>query len=339
MTDRINMLHVAGRRSQLKPASPIGKELQKLGELKIVEHGSDMSDEEVLALMREADVLLTMWGARQVPPALANEPGKVRYVLNLTGTCRAYIPIEIIRSPIPVTNWGDAPAFVVAEGAMSLLMAVLKDIRPRAEKLAKGEWGGPKKLGLPFGTLRTLRIGFYGCGAIGRRFFDMLAPFRPEVAVYDPYASELPDGAERIDSLEGLFQWSEAVVIWAGLTDETTNSVTAELLAKLPDHGIIINAARGGIIDQDALFAELKSGRLRAGLDVLTNGDVVPADHESRQWPNLIMSCHSITAADWPERPPRLSDADKISLSNLRRFIDDRPLRFVMDEKRYLLST
>ena len=58
-------------------------------------------------------------------------------------------------------------------------------------------------------------------------------------------------------------------------------TVNAPRLAKLPDHGIVINAARGEIIDQDALFAELKSGRLRAGLDVLVGDNYLPAGHEA----------------------------------------------------------
>ena len=333
------MLHVAFGRSQLKADSPLGIELQNRGTLRIVEQGRDMSDEQVIELMREADVLLTMWGSRKVPAALADEPGKVRYVLNLTGTCREYVPLAIIRSPIPVTNWGDAPAFVVAEGAMALLMTVLKDMRPRAEKIADGHWGGLVRLDLPGGTLRGLKVGLYGCGAIGQRFVKMIAPFEPHLAVFDPYAPEIPADCQRVDSLEALFDFSEALVIWAGLTDETRHSVTAELLAKLPDHGIIINAARGGIIDQNALFGELRTGRLRAGLDVLDGGDCLPENHEARKWPNLILTCHDITAKRFPARPPQLSDADRNSLDNLDRFVSDKPLRFEMDESRYLLST
>ena len=178
-----------------------------------------------------------------------------------------------------------------------------------------------------------------GCGAIGSRFVEMMKPFKPECLVFDPYASDLPEICERVDSLDALFDRSEAVVIWAGLNDDTTGSVTAELLARLPDHGIIINAARGDIIDQDALFAELKSGRLRAGLDVLAGSDGITADHEARKWPNLILTCHDINAAPWPERPPSLGDGERIALDNLKRFVAGEPLRFVMDEQRYLLST
>lgn len=335
----IHMLHVAAGRSQLNADGPLAHELRKRGELKIVEQGRQLSDDQALDLMRQADVLLTMWGARAIPPALAQNPGRVRYVLNLTGTCKAFVPIEIIRSPIPVTNWGDAPAFVVAEGAMALLLSVLKDIRPRSEKIASGAWGGLRGLGLTSGTLRSMRIGLYGCGAIGRRFVKLVEPFEPVISIFDPFAPELPFGCEPVHSLQALFDTSEAIVIWAGLTDQTRHSVTADLLARLPDQAIIINAARGAIIDQEALFAELKTGRLRAGLDVLDGNDSLPPEHEARRWPNLILTCHDIAGGLFPKRPPQLSDADKNSLDNLDRFLAGQPLRFEMDEARYLLST
>lgn len=310
-----------------------------MAKLEIVENGRELSDEQAMEQMRQADVLVTMWGSRAIPAELAKDPGQVRYVLNITGTCRAFVPIEIIQAGIPVTNWGDAPAFAVAEGAMALLLAVLKDLRPRTEKVASGQWGGAKRFDLPSGSLRDMKIGLYGCGVIGQRFVQMVKPFAPKLSVFDPYATEIPEACQRVDTLEGLFEHSDAIVIWAGLTDETKHSVNADLLAKLPDHAVIINAARGGIIDQDALFAELASGRLRAGLDVLDHGDCVPADHPSRQWPNLVLTCHDVTSAHWPDRSSLLSDMDRNALDNLRRFIAGEPLRFVMNERRYLLST
>lgn len=335
----LKMLYMAAGRSRLAPGSLLAEALRERGELAIVEQGRGLSDGQALAQMREADVLLTDWSARPIPAALAQDPGRVRYVLSLGGTCRATVPIEIIRNGIPVTNWGDAPANVVAEGAMALLLAVLKDLRGRTEGCRAGKTRGAGRLGFPSGTLQGLRLGLYGCGAIGRRFVQLVAPFGPDLGAYDPFVDVLPEGCRRVDSLDALFEWSEAVVIWAGLSDPTRGSVTAARLAKLPDHGIVINAARGEIIDQAALFAELKSGRLRAGLDVLVNDDYLPPEHEAHGWPNLVLTCHDIASAHWPARPPCLSESDKVALDNLGRFLAGEPLRFVMDEQRFERSS
>jgi phosphoglycerate dehydrogenase-like enzyme len=335
----MRMLYMANRRSHLASDSPLGSALRDLGELDIVEQCRELGDEEVLAQMREADVLLTNWAARPIPAAIANDPGRVRYVLNIGGTCRATVPIEIIRSDIPVTNWGDAPSRCVAEGAMALLMAVLKDLRGRTEGVVAGKCWGAKRLGLSSGTLHGLRVGLYGCGAIGSCFAKFMMPLGPELLVYDPYVDELPDGARRVDSLEALFKQSEAITVHAALNDETRGSVTAGLLAKLPDHAILINIARGEIFDQEALFAELGSGRLRAGLDVLVDDDYLPVGHEAHTWPNVIITCHDINSAHWPERPPQLSESDLVALDNLKSFLAGKPLKFAMDEARYALSS
>ena len=333
------ILHITNRRSQIATDGPFAAALRELGELVLVEQARELNDEEVLELMRGADVLVTNWATRRIPDGLAQDAGRLRYILNIGGTCNAVVPIELIRSGIPVTNWGDTPARAVAEGAMALLLAVMKDLRGRTEGVLAGKAWGAGRLGLASGTLNGLKLGIYGCGVIGQRFIKQVSAFESELSVYDPYAKELPDGCRKVDSLDALFAENEAVVVWAGLSDETRGSVNAERLAMLPDGAIIINAARGEIIDQEALFAELRSGRLRAGLDVLVDDDYLPEGHEAHTWPNLLITCHDINSAHWPKRPPQLGYGDHVALDNLKRFIADEPLQFVMDEARYLLSS
>ncbi len=334
------ILFMAAERTHITPDGPFAHALRELGELRIVEKGRDINDAQALEQMQAADILITHWTGRKIPADLAHSPGKVRYIVNLGGTCKATVPVEIIRSGIPVTNWGDTPARPVAEGAMSLLLAVLKDLRPRIEHLAAEKSPHTlKRNGLVSGTLYGTKVGLYGCGVIGNQFVKMLEPFAPELSVFDPYATDIPECCKRIESLDALFQTSEIVVVWAGWSKETEASVNAERLAMLPDHGIIINAARGEIIDQDALFAELKSGRLRAGLDVLVGDNYFPKGHEAHTWPNLILTPHNINVAHWPQRPPHLSYGDQVALDNIKRFLAGEPLRFIMDETRYLHSS
>jgi phosphoglycerate dehydrogenase-like enzyme len=187
------------------------------------------------------------------------------------------------------------------------------------------------------GSLEGLNVGVFGCGMIGRRFIELLRPFRAVIRVFDPYLDEPVDGAERVTSLDELFEMSEAIVVHAVWTPETDKVINAERLAKLPDHAVVVNTARGGIIDQDALFAELRSGRLRAALDVL-EPDTLPADHPARQWENLILTAHQV-GMGWPRERPRMGRMHEIALDNLRRWRDGRPLRFVMDPVRYRRST
>ena len=174
---------------------------------------------------------------------------------------------------------------------------------------------------------------------IARRFIEMLRPFGAIVRVFDAYLNDPPPDCQVVGSLKELFAASEAVVIHAALTPETHNTVTAQLLALLPDGGVVVNTARGGIVDQPALFKELESGRLRAGLDVLEPDRLEPA-HPARKWENLILTCHTISHGPAPNATrPRLARCEQYCLENLRRFVAGEPLQFIMDSVRYRRST
>jgi phosphoglycerate dehydrogenase-like enzyme len=312
--------------------------LSGLGALTILENGAAMTDDERARHIRDSDILLTCWGTAAVPMEIARNRGRLQYICHITGGMRGAIPLEIIDAGIPVTNWGTAPANGVAEGAMALLLTVLKDLTRQTREIQGGGWA--MDMTCHGGSLWGLNVGVYGCGAIGQRFIELLRPFGAVVRVFDPFAP-MPEGCLRVDSLEELFRTSDAVAIHAGLSDDTRNTVTADLLALLPRHGILINTARGGIVDQDALFAELASGRLRAGLDVLEPDGPLPPDHPARHWDNLVLSCHHIEYP-WPsfgQPPTRLTPMQEVALDNLRRHIAGEPLRFLMTHDHYLLST
>ncbi|NLF31473.1 MAG: hypothetical protein GX591_11385 [Planctomycetes bacterium] len=335
----IRMLHIARRQPRWDLWSDaFCQALREIGEFTILTDGEAMSQSELAERIRGCDVLLTGWSSITIPSKIARDPGSLRYICNVTGSCQPGVPIEIIDSPIPVTNWGDAPAGPVAEGAVVLLLACLKKLPQRQRLIEAGEYRTPQ--GFRSHTLRDLNLGLYGCGVIGAKFVEMVRPFEPVIRVYDPYVDRLPDGCIRVQSLRELFETSEAVVLHAGLCDETRGTVTAELLALLPDDGVIVNTARGGIIDQDALLAELESGRLWAGLDVLEPDTLAP-DHPARRWPNVIITGHCISNG----RPIRQDGAGRLrlmhqyALDNIRRHLAGEPLRFIMDRTRYLRST
>lgn len=335
----LKMVHISRRGPDPKIFTPaFVRALERCGELSFVNNGDDLSDGQKTDILREANVALTGWSSSPLPECLAADPGRLQYVCNVTGELKAWVPPAIIASGLPVTNWGDAPAQGIAEGAMTLLLAVLKDLQDQMLAIRDGRWHlDPEEFG---GTLYEADLGVYGCGAIGRKFVEMVRPFGPVIRVFDPYCAELPEGCRRAASLRELFAASQVVAIHAGLTDETRHSVTAELLALLPRHGVIINTARGGIVDQAALFAELRAGRLRAGLDVL-EPDSLPADHEARRWSNCLLTAHHIHRG-WPthgQPPEKLQPMHRVCLDNLERFARGEPLRFVMDPARLGRST
>ena len=314
--------------------------LRQKGSFELYEDCNRWSDERVLQTCRSADVLLTGWGSQPIPSAVACNPGRLKYVCHLTGTLRSTVPLEIIRAGIPVTNWGDAPAGPVAEGALTLLLACLHNLRPQIEAKREGHWTDPHWR-LTTGCMDGLRVGLYGFGAIARKFARFAIALGARVSVFDPYVANIPKGIRRCSSLRELFATSDAVSLHAALTDETRGAIQADHLALLPDHGILINTARGALVDEVALFAELASGRLRAGLDVLTTDEEpLPPDHPARYWPNVILTAHRVSNGEWqPGRTIALTRIHRIALQNITRFTRGETPRFLMNEERYALST
>lgn len=317
-------------------------QLRELGELRVESGTGAWPDDKVAALGKKHDVILTNWGSRRLPEKLAEDPGRLRYVCNLSGEIRPFVPRRFVEKGIHVTNWGAYPAFGVAEAALALLLTTLKEFVPQRERIKSGAWNEDP---LPNrGSMRDLRLGIYGMGVIGRAFVDMVRPLRPRISAYDRYAEEWPECIRKADTLDELFGSAEAVVITAALTGETRGSVSAGRLARLPEGGIVINVARGALIDQEALFRELENGRLRAGLDVLdSNGaDWVQPGHPCRQWSNLILTGHKAASAPWNRalyEQGRLSRQQVIGLENIRRFVAGEPLQHLFDIDRYDRST
>ena len=330
------LLHIANRKTEKRVWIPVFiQALKEMGDLTIVEDGEQLSDEECTQRIRQCNILITSWAARPVPESIAADRGELEYICHVTGTVRQFIPIKLVEAGIPLTNWGDVPADGIAEGAMVLLLAMIKNLRHRIEVIQNDGW---RPAGDYFsGTLKELNVGIYGFGVIGKRFLQLLRPFGSIIRIFDPYIDDIPEDCIRVSSMEELFGQSEAIVVHAGLSDETRGSVTAELLAMLPDNGIVINTARGGIIDQDALFAELEKGRLLACLDVL-EPDRLPEGHPAKKWPNAIFTAHSIEKSH-SEYGNVLRPMHQVCLENIKRHIAGESLEFIMDKIRYQRST
>ncbi len=308
--------------------------LRGLGELQLEDNGVTLSDDEVAERVRTHDMAIVGWDARPLPALLAEDPGELRYVCCYSGTIRGLVPRSLLKAGVAVSNWGDHPANGVAEAAMALLLAVLKDL-PRAVGVARSQkWGVHTSRR---GSLAGTRVGVYGCGIIGRRFVELLRPFRSQIRIFDPYAESLPEGCELAGSLDELVDGCEVLVIHAGLSDETTASVRAEHFAQLPDDAVVINTARGAILDQEALFAELQSGRLRAGLDVL-EPDYLPPDHPMLALDNCLLGFHQLDQLQWPPRPG-LTPMQQICVDNVARFVSGETPEWLFDSDRYDRST
>lgn len=209
---------------------------------------------------------------------------------------------------IPVCNVPDYGTADVADHAMGLLLGLMKginryDARYRAapqSDLGRHQFDHPVAL-----RLCEARLGIVGLGRIGTAVALRAKAFGMHVAFHDPYVSNGSDlalGVSRVDTLEELVATSDILSLHAPLTAETTNLINADILAKAKKGMVLINAARGEIVDTVALHAALKSDQIgAAGLDVLPveppdmNDPLVAAWASEEDWirDRVIITPHS----------------------------------------------
>lgn len=174
-----------------------------------------------------------------------------------------------------------------AELALGLLLSMQRGIVDAARAMSEHRWA-PQ----PRSSLADRRVMVLGYGSVGRTIAARLDAFEVEVVAVATTARDV-DGrhVHGVDELTDLLPTVDAVVVIVPLTERTDGLVDATFLAALPDGALVVNMARGKVVDTDALLAELTSGRLRAALDV-TDPEPLPADHPLWDAPNLVITPH-----------------------------------------------
>ena len=189
---------------------------------------------------------------------------------------------------IPVCH---VPAYCtddVANHAMALLLAISRKLVPFANELKKGNWD--YNFGKPLYNCRGRMLGIIGLGRIGRAVVPKAGGFGMKVSAYDPYLDDdifESLGVTRKHELADLLRDSDYLTIHAPLTEETLHMMNAEAFRAMKAHAVIVNTARGKIIDEKALFEALEEKRIAgAGLDVVASE---PAGRD-----NPLLACDNV---------------------------------------------
>jgi phosphoglycerate dehydrogenase-like enzyme len=194
---------------------------------------------------------------------------------------------------IVVCNVPDYGTEEVADHAILLLLAVARKLLPCHVGMKCGEWD--YRLAAPTPRLRGKTLGIVGCGRIGTATVLRAKAFGLDIVFFDPLLPPGVDkalGIRRADSLAGLMEQSHFVSVHCYLDRTTHHLIDAAALARMPAGGILVNTARGPIVDQEALIVALESGHLAgAGLDVFEREPL--DDTRLRDHPGVVMTPHS----------------------------------------------
>jgi D-3-phosphoglycerate dehydrogenase len=248
--------------------------------------------DSLIPLVADADAVLTQFSPVNAAVIAAMQKARVivRYGIGVDN-----VDLDAARARgIPVCNVPDYCIDEVADHTLAFLLALTRQVVPHCLHLRDGQWG----LAVPlakFQALRDLTVGVVGFGRIGRAVVERLRPFRCAIRVFDPVvpAEEIAKaGATARGSLEELFLGCDVLTLHCPSTARTRRMIDAAALNKLNPGALLLNLARGDLVDTAALVAALQSGHLGAAALDVCDPEPIPVDHPLRRISNVILAPH-----------------------------------------------
>ncbi|PXY28310.1 2-hydroxyacid dehydrogenase [Prauserella muralis] len=227
---------------------------------------------------RDAEVLIPGGGGVQ---ALLGELPKLRLIQLLSAGAEQWI--DVLPDGVLLSTCRGAHGGATAEWVVAVLLSLYRDLGAFADGQRAREWAPHVTDGL-----QGKRVLIVGAGDVGRQARRKLEPFDARVTMVGLSARP---GVHGVGELPELLGDCDVVVLLVPLTSRTRGMVDATFLAAMPDGAVLVNAARGAVVDTDALLAELSSGRLRAALDV-TEPEPLPAGHPLWSAPGVLITPH-----------------------------------------------
>lgn len=214
---------------------------------------------------------------------------------------------------VTVTHTPGMNAMSVAEHTVCLLLAVHRRLFRAQGVLMRGGWRDEA----PMGTrLSGSTVGIIGFGNVGKRVASCLSGFNVDLLAADPYvrAIDAELSHAELTSLEDLLRRSDAVVINAELTEETRGLVSDDELSTMKESAVLVNTARGPIVDSDSLIRALRDGRIAgAGLDVFSE-EPLPIGSPLHDFENVVLTPHVAAMTD----ESRVDSIDRLVENTLR---------------------
>jgi D-3-phosphoglycerate dehydrogenase len=262
--------------------------LERLKDFEIVYAGKAPTEDDLIALCKRHDPVAIIVRYGKVGASVMDAAPSLK-VISKHGSGTDTIDKTAARARgIQVVAAVGANAAAVAEQALALLLACAKSVVPLDARMHAGHWDKATHKSLELGG-RT--IGLVGLGAIGLRFARMADAMGMRVIGFDPFAKNLPAYVTAVD-LETLWRESDAISLHCPLTDENCGLLNAQTLAKCRRGVIVVNTARGGLIQEADLLAAVQSGQVgSAGLDSFAV-EPMTAGHPFHGQARIVLSPH-----------------------------------------------
>lgn len=262
--------------------------LDLLKNFEVVYAGKTPTEEDLIALARQHDPVAIIVRYGKVGAAIMDAAPSLKVISKHGSGTDTIDKVAAKARGIEVVAAVGANAAAVAEQALALLLACAKSVVELDARMHAGHWDKATHKSLELGG-RT--VGLVGLGAIGLRFAKMADALGMRVIGFDPFAKNLPDYVQSV-ALDAIWRESDAISLHCPLTDENRGMLNAATLAQCKRGVIVVNTARGGLIDESALLEAVRSRQvMAAGLDSFAMEPMAPG-HPFQGERHFILSPH-----------------------------------------------
>ncbi len=259
-----------------------------LTDFEVIYAGKTPTEDDVVALCRQHDPVAIIVRYSKVGAAAMDAAPSLRVISKHGSGTDTIDKVAAQARGIRVVAAVGANAAAVAEQALALLLACAKSVVTLDQRMHAGHWDKSTHKSI---ELDGRTIGVVGLGAIGLRFARMAHAMGMRVLGFDPYAQQLPDFIQPVD-LDSLWRESDAISLHCPLTADNAQLINASTLTVCKPGVIIVNTARGGLIDEAALLAAVRSGHVgSAGLDSFVV-EPMTAPHPFHGEARIVLSPH-----------------------------------------------
>lgn len=276
---------------------------------------TDLTEFELIETISGYDALIIRSGTRVTRELLEAAP-RLR-VVGRAGVGVDNVDIEAAtRTGVIVMNTPNANTIATAEHTLALLLATSRHIPAAHGSMVGGKWERSKYAGQ---ELHGKTLGIIGFGRVGRLVASRAQAFGMDILAYDPYVSESIGRETKVTlaNLEDVLLGSDYVTLHTSLSDETRNLMNAERIALMRDGAVLVNAARGGLVDQVAAAAALDSGKLKSiGIDVFPT-EPPPSNNPLVGHPRVVHTPHLGASTIEAQRDVAIQVAEQV-ISALR---------------------
>ena len=271
--------------------------------------------------LAEADVVITSWASPKLTAELLAAAPRLKFIGHAAGTVAPYVDPAAWDRGIVVVSGNASMANQVAEWAVTLAILALRRWHYISRQLAQARTWGKVELSLHSDSLTEQPVGVIGFGQVARLAIPKFIAFNCPVSVWapEPAADIAHAGASKVE-LDALLGASRVVSLHAPLNDQTCGLIGGRELALMPDRAVLVNTARGKLVDHEALIRECRTGRLSAALDV-TDPEPLPPESPLWQMDNVTISPHMAGPV-----PCRRREFGRMVLADLEAFLAGRPL-------------